>query len=65
MMEVEDRKILMRDRYIICGDLRGFFPPPSMDPLALSSGFVPLTIVYEFFLLMVFMLMSFEFHFNF
>ena len=40
MMTVEDRKILMRDRCIKCGDLRSFFLPPSMVPLAQSFGSV-------------------------
>ena len=47
-------EILMRDRCIKCGDLRSFFSPPSMEPLALSFGFVSLTTICDFFLLMVF-----------
>ena len=54
MRPVEDRKILMRDRCIICGDVRSFFLPPSVEPLALSFGIVSLTTVCDFFLLMVF-----------
>ena len=45
----EDCNILMRDRCIKSGDLRSFFPPPSMEPLALSFGFVSLTTVCDFF----------------
>jgi hypothetical protein len=55
MRKVEDRKILMRDRCFISGDLRIFFPPPSVDPLALSFGSMSLTMVSDFFLLMIFM----------
>ena len=55
-MKVEDHKVLMRDRCIICGDLRSFFPPPSVEPLSCHFSFVSLTTVCDFFLLMVFML---------
>ena len=54
---VEDRKIPMRDRCIKCGDLRSLFPPPFVEPLALYFGFVSLTTVCDFFLLMVFILL--------
>lgn len=56
MTTIEDHKILMRDRCNKCGDLRIFFLPPLMEPLAFSSAFVSLTIVCDLFLLMVFML---------
>ena len=36
-------------------DLRSFFPPPSVEPLALSFGSMSLTRICDFFLLMVFM----------
>ena len=71
MIIVEDCKNLMRGRCIICGDLRNFFSPPFVEPLALSFGFVPLTTVCDFFLLMVFILLcclssiSFYFQFSF
>ena len=38
MLIVEDHKIPMRDRCIKCGDLRGFFPPLTLETLALSIG---------------------------
>ena len=53
-MTIEDRKIMMRDRCIKCGDMRHFFSPPSMDPLAWYFGFVSFDQVCDFFLLMVF-----------
>ena len=56
-MIVGDHKILMRDRCIKCEDLRSFFLPPYVEPLALSFGFVSLTMVCDFFLLMVFMIL--------
>ena len=71
MMTVEDHKILMRDRYIICGDLRSFFLPPFVEPLAVSFGSMSLTTVCDFFLVMVFILLfhlssiSFLFSFSF
>ena len=56
-MIVEDHKIMVRDRCIKCGDLRNFFPPHSVEPLALSFGFVSLTIVCDFFLLILLILL--------
>ena len=44
--------------------LEKFFPPPFVDPLALSFGYVSLTTVCDFFYSNGFhIIMSFEFHF--
>ena len=43
ILKIDDSWIyenLMRDRCIKCGDMRSFFPPPSVEPLALSFGYV-------------------------